>query len=66
MARSKSSLESIAMTILKAGQDFYTSKQDKDITAIASYYKKKIKTERLIMLNPQTMESKRVVRVIIL
>lgn len=66
MARSKSSLESIAMTTLKSGQDFYTAKQDKDITAIASYYKKKIKTERLIMLNPQTMESKRVVRVIIL
>jgi hypothetical protein len=56
-------IESIALTTLKKGKSFYSQKQDKDITAIASYYRKKIKTERLILLNPLTGKTNRVVKV---
>lgn len=56
-------IESIGLLNLKEGESFYTDKQDKDITAIASYYEKKVKTERLFVLNPQTGETNRVVKV---
>lgn len=56
-------VESIGLMNLKKGQSFYTNKQDKDITAIASYYEKKVRTERLIVINPQTGKTNRVVKV---
>jgi len=59
-------VESISLLTLKAGQSFYTEKQDKDITAIASYYNKKVSTERLFVLNPQSGATKRVVKVTVL
>jgi len=59
-------VESIALQTLKAGQIFYTHKQDKDITAIASYYQKKVKTDRLFTIDPQSGQTERVVRVTIL
>jgi hypothetical protein len=64
MKRTKQrSIESIALLNLTKGKCFYSPKQDKDITAIASYYEKKVKTERLITVNPQTGETERVVKV---
>ena len=59
-------LESIAMNTLKKGQSFFTNKQDKDITAISSYYNKQVKTERVFVLNPQTGETSKMVKVTIL
>ena len=59
-------LESIAMNTLKKGQSFFTTKQDKDITAISSYYNKRVKTERVFVLNPQTGKASRVVKVTII
>jgi hypothetical protein len=59
-------LESIAMNTLKKGQSFFTTKQDKDITAISSYYDKRVKTERVFVLNPQTGEVSKIVKVTIL
>ena len=59
-------LESIAMNTLKKGQSFFTTKQDKDITAISSYYDKRVKTERVFVLNPQTGETSKMVKVTIL
>jgi hypothetical protein len=59
-------LESIALTALKAGQVFYTHKKDKDITAIAGYYKRKVKTERLFVIDPQSGDTQKVVRVTLL
>lgn len=59
-------IESIALQTLKTGQIFYTNKQDKDITAIASYYDKKVKTERVFVLDPQSGETQRIVRVTLL
>jgi len=56
-------IESIGLLNLKQGESFYTEKQDKDITAIASYYDKKVRTERLFVLNPQSGETQRVVKV---
>jgi len=56
-------IESIGLLNLKEGESFYTEKRDKDITAIASYYDKKVKTERMFTLNPQTGETQRVVKV---
>jgi hypothetical protein len=59
-------IESIGLLNLKEGESFYTEKRDKDITAIASYYDKKVKTERLFVLNPQSGETQRVVKVTLL
>lgn len=66
MGRKKTSVESIALSNLKQGESFYTNKQDKDITAISSYYGKKVSTERLITINPSTAETQRIVKVTIL
>ena len=62
----KTTLESIAMTTLKKKQFFYSHKMDKDLTAISAYYKVKIKTVRLIVVNPQTCKSEKITKVIIL
>jgi len=64
--RKQTSVESIALNNLSKGSVFYTLKQDKDMTAIASYYGKKISTERLITINPITAETQRIVKVTIL
>jgi len=64
-AEGQRTVESIALNTLPKGSFFYTHKQDKDITAIASYYKKKVKTERLFTMNPQTGKTNRVVKVTI-
>lgn len=64
--RVPTSVEAISLLNLKTGQSFYTEKQDKDITAIASYYDKKVSTERLFVLNPQSGVTNRVVKVTIL
>ena len=56
-------IESIGLLNLKEGESFYTEKRDKDITAIASYYDKKVRTERMFVLNPQSGETQRVVKV---
>jgi hypothetical protein len=36
------------------GDIFYTIKLDKDVTAIASYYKRQVKTERVIVITTDT------------
>jgi hypothetical protein len=59
-------VESIAMNTLKKGQSFFTTKQDKDITAISSYYDKQVKTERVFVLNPQTGKASKIVKVTII
>ena len=64
--RKQTSAESIALNTLKQGAVFYTLKQDKDITAISTYYGKKVKTERLITINPISAETERIVKVTIL
>ena len=64
--RKQTSVESISLNNLPQGSVFYTLKQDKDMTAIASYYGKKITTERLITINPITAETERIVKVTIL
>lgn len=51
MGRKISSIEAFALQNLKRGQCFYTYKQDKDMTAIAGYYKVKITTERMIAID---------------
>jgi hypothetical protein len=64
--RKQTSIESIALNNLPQGSVFHTMKQDKDMTAIASYYGKKVSTERLITVNPITAETQRIVKVTIL
>jgi hypothetical protein len=59
-------LESVALTTLKKGQIFYSHKMDKDLTAIASYYKKKIKTERMFIINPQKTTIEKLTKITIL
>lgn len=64
--RKQTSVESISLTNLKKGSSFYTHKGDRAITAIACYYDKKVSTERLITVNPNTAETQRIVKVTIL
>jgi len=65
-SKQKTSIESIALTTMKAGMFFYTHKHDKDITAISSHYNKKVKTERLFVINPRTGATEKIVKVTIL
>jgi hypothetical protein len=58
MPKGTNTLESWMMVNGKDGTVFYTHKKDKDITAIASYYTRKVHTERLVLVsntkdNPQ-------------
>ena len=64
--RNKYTLESIALTSLKKGQTFYTHKMDKDLTAISHYYSVKIKTERLLLINPQNTTIEKITKITIL
>jgi len=48
------SLESQIIINGKPGDYFYTDKPDRHLTAIATYYKRKIKTERLIAVTSQS------------
>jgi hypothetical protein len=48
---SSTDYESHMIKTLNEGEVFYTQKVDKTITAIASYYQKKVKTERLIIVS---------------
>lgn len=60
------SAESICLITLKSGSVFYSHKKDKDITAIASYYKRKVKTERVLIVNPQKNTIQQITKVILL
>lgn len=51
MARKPNTPEALALISANPLTVFYTEKKDKDITAIASYYKRKIMTERLIIVS---------------
>ena len=66
MSRQKHTLESIAMTTLKEGRWFYSNKEDKHLTAISSHLKVRIKTERVLIVNPQTAETVKATKVIII
>jgi hypothetical protein len=50
MSGKVSSIESLCLINGKRDDVFYTHKRDKDITAIAYYYEKKVATERLILV----------------
>lgn len=53
--RKITSQEAIYITTYKSGEYFYTEKEDREITAISTYYKVKIKTERLVCIDCKTM-----------
>jgi hypothetical protein len=59
-------IESIGMTTLPQKSVFYSHKEDKHLTAIASYYGVKIKTERLLLINPQLATIEKITKVTIL
>jgi hypothetical protein len=46
--KNQSTMESWMIANSKSGQHFYTDKADRHLTALSSYYKRKIVTERLI------------------
>lgn len=50
--RTQSTYEGWTLFNAKAGDTFFTEKQDKDISAMASYYKRKVLTERLVVVTP--------------
>lgn len=58
--------ESLCLLKLKRGKSFYTTKKDKDMTAISAYYGKKVKTERVYVINPQKGTLNKLTKVTIL
>lgn len=50
MRKGQHTIESWVMANGKSGDIFYTHKKDKDITAIATYYKREVLTERVIIV----------------
>jgi hypothetical protein len=58
--------ESIAMQVLKPGSFFYTHKQDRHVTAIATNYQRKVKTERVFIVNPQLATLEKITKVTLL
>jgi hypothetical protein len=61
MKKEKIKSASIEGIMLKKGNEgdyFYTDKQDKSMTAFATYYKRKIKTERVIAITGYKQEPK--------
>lgn len=50
MANKTQTPESLTLLHGKSNTIFYTHKKDKDITALASYYKRKVFTERLVVI----------------
>lgn len=60
------SYESLLLTTLKKGKIFFTYKGDKDMTAISSYYGKKIKTERLLVISQHTGKVEKITKVTML
>jgi lipoprotein-anchoring transpeptidase ErfK/SrfK len=51
MANKTTTIESLSIINGKDFSIFYTTKKDKDVTALASYYGRKILTERLIVIS---------------
>ena len=66
IGRSNMTIESFALRYYKTGQFFYSIKQDKDITALATYHKVKIKTERMIAIDSGHERIENIIKVTIL
>lgn len=58
--------ERIFLEIYKEGEYFYSNKADKDLQAIASVSKVRIKTERLISIHPDSLKTERLTRVTVI
>jgi DTW domain-containing protein YfiP len=61
-------MESLMICNGKVGDHFYSDKLDKHFTALSTYYKRKIKTERMIVTTTSGKEllSKYITKVILL
>ncbi len=59
------SYEAIMLSTLKKDDIFYTDKTDRNMTAAATFYKIRIKTQRCFIVNPDTLETKSITRVTI-
>lgn len=70
MGRTKGTLtiESLMIANGKAGDHFYSDKMDRHLTAMASYHKRKILTERLITVNmsDQNLKASKITKVTLL
>ena len=53
MGNSIKTVEAWAMINFKSGDYFYSHKPNKDLTAIANYYKRSVKTERMIAIDSE-------------
>lgn len=57
-AKGQTTMESWMIANAKEGLSFYSDKQDKHLTAIATHHKRKITTERLIITTTGGKEPK--------
>lgn len=58
MRKNPSTIESWMIANGKKGKHFYSDKMDRHLTAIATYYKRKIVTERLITVTTYKKQPK--------
>lgn len=60
----KKTIESLLLSQANKGATFYTEKDDKHMTALAIYYKREIKTQRIVAVvdkeNPSAVKLTRV------
>jgi hypothetical protein len=49
-------IESFFLKMAKSGDFMYSSMSDRNITAKANYYKKKVKTERVIIIENKLLD----------
>ena len=63
MSRPQTKLHGIVIKNGKAGDTFFTEKEPKYITALASFYNRKLTTKKLITIDPITLETSHIVKV---
>lgn len=51
MANKTSTFESLVLLRGEPDSVFYTHKKDKDVTALATYYERSVRTERLVVIS---------------
>lgn len=56
--KNPSTIESWMIVNGKKGKEFYTEKQDKHLTALSTYYGRKITTERMMVITTGGKEPK--------
>lgn len=64
--KASKTIEGLVIVHGKPNDCFYTTKKDNYLTALSTYHSVKIKTERQIVVDPKSLESKYITKVTLL